>query len=190
MHSESSHPVSVLLQKWRAGDSAALDELVPVVYQELRRIARRHLQAERPNHTLQCTALVHEAYLRLAAQDSLQLENRAHFFGIAARLMRQILVDHARERQALKREGGLRVTLDDFSVTPQAGDPDLVALDDALAQLAELDARQAQIVELRFFAGLSIEDTATLLDISEATVKRDWTAARLWLYRELSRVES
>jgi len=184
---ESASPVSVLLHKWRSGDSSALDRLLPLVYDELRQIARHYLKSERANHTLQCTALVHEAYLRLSGQDSLHVENRAHFFGIAARLMRQVLVDHARERRAAKRAGGNQLTLEAFALLPKARELDVVALDDALNELARLDERQARIVELRFFAGLSNEDTSQVLNISVATVKRSWTTARLWLHRELTR---
>ena len=185
--SSGSKPVTELLVRWRKGDDSALDALLPLVYDELRRLARHHLASERSDHTLQSTALVHEAYLRLVDQSPLRIENRAQFFGIAARLMRQILVDHARARQASKRDGGCRVTLDESASRPPKQDLDLVALDDALNELTRLDAQQARIVELRFFAGLSIEDTSQVLDISPATVKRSWTTARLWLRRELSR---
>ena len=187
MNSGSSKPVSELLIKWQDGDESALKNLLPLVYDELRRLARHYLQSERTDHTLQSTALVHEAYLRLVAQDPLRVESRAHFFGIAARLMRQILVDHARERGAAKRGGGCRITLDESAAFPQKQDLDLVALNDALNQLSRIDEQQAQIVELRFFAGLSIEDTSQVLKISPATVKRNWAHARLWLHRELSR---
>ena len=180
-------PVSVLLQQWRGGDAAALEKMLPLVYDELRRIARRQVQSERAGHTLQCTALVHEAYMRLAAGDTPQLENREHFFGIAARLMRQILVDHARARRAAKRDAGFRVTLVEAEGLPDQEALDVVSLSDALDELAKLDERQAHIVELRFFGGLSIEETSSLLSLSPATVKRDWTTARLWLHRELSR---
>jgi RNA polymerase sigma factor (TIGR02999 family) len=185
--STSSQAVAQLLARWKTGDNSALEALVPFVYDELRKLACHYLVAERPDHTLQSTALVHEAYLRLAGQSPGDIENRAHFFGIAARLMRQILVDHARARHASKRGAGCVVTLDE-SANILANQPlDMVALDDALRELTRLDERQARIVELRFFAGLSVEDTARALDISPATVKRSWTAARLWLYRELSR---
>ena len=176
-----------LLVRWKKGDSSALEALLPLVYDELRKLARHYLAAERPGHTLQSTALVHEAYLRLVGQSPGGIENRAHFFGIAARLMRQILVDHARARLASKRGAGCIVTLDESANILKSQPLDMVALDEALTELARLDEQQAGIVELRFFAGLSVEDTARALDISPATVKRSWTAARLWLYRELNR---
>jgi RNA polymerase sigma factor (TIGR02999 family) len=183
--SNSSQGITQLLVRWKTGDSSALEALLPLVYDELHKLARLYLASERPGHTLQSTALVHEAYLRLVGQAPAGIENRAHFFGIAARLMRQILVDHARARLASKRGAGFLVTLDESANIVRNQPPNLVALDDALTGLARLDEQQARIVELRFFAGLSIEDTARALDISPATVKRSWTAARLWLYREL-----
>jgi RNA polymerase sigma factor (TIGR02999 family) len=185
--SSSSQGITQLLVRWKTGDSSALETLLPLVYDELHKLARLHLASERQGHTLQSTALVHEAYLRLVDQAPGGIENRAHFFGIAARLMRQILVDHARARLASKRGAGCLVTLDESAHIVKNQPPNLVALDDALTELARLDEQQARIVELRFFAGLSIEDTARALDISPATVKRSWTAARLWLYRELDR---
>jgi len=179
--------VTELLQRWRGGDYQALDTLMPLVYEELRRLARRYLYHERPGHTLQSTALVNEAYLRLVGQELPQWQNRSHFFAVSAQLMRQILVDHARNHAAAKRGGGaFKLTLDEAVSLPQQVDIDLVALDNALNHLARLDAQQAKIVELRFFAGLSIEDTSEVLDISPATVKRDWSTARAWLHRELS----
>lgn len=187
--STSSQAVTQLLVRWKTGDSSALEALLPLVYDELRKLARHYLASERPGHTLQSTALVHEAYLRMVGQSPGPMENRAHFFGIAAHLMRQILVDHARARLASKRGAGCIVTLDEWANVLKDQPLDLVALDDALTELARLDDRQARIVELRFFAGLSVEDTAKALDISPATVKRSWTAARLWLYRELNRGE-
>lgn len=190
MHSAASNQVTDLLARWSEGDAAAREALVPVVYNELRRVAGQCLAGER-NQTLQSTALVHEAYLRLVGQDSLRVESRAHFFGIAARLMREILVDHARMRGAAKRGANcLTLTLDEAIALPQKHEVDLVTLDDALNRLATLDARQAQIIDLRFFGGLSIEDTSHVLGISPATVKREWATARLWLMRELSRSES
>jgi RNA polymerase sigma factor (TIGR02999 family) len=187
--STSSQGVTQLLIRWKTGDSSALDALLPLVYDELHQLARHYLASERPDHTLQTTALVHEAYLRLVDQSPGKgaIENRSHFFGIAARLMRQILVDHARARLAHKRGAGSVVTLDESADIVENQPPDLIALDDALTELAQLDEHQARIVELRFFAGLSIEDTARALDVSPATVKSSWTAARLWLYRELNR---
>jgi RNA polymerase sigma-70 factor, ECF subfamily len=184
-HPASTDAINGFVDKARRGDAAALGQLLQLVYDELHTIAGRHLRHERPGHTLQPTALVHEAYLRLVGQAPGGIENRAHFFGIAARLMRQILVDHARARLASKRGAGFLVTLDESANIVKNQPPNLVALDDALTGLARLDEQQARIVELRFFAGLSIEDTARALDISPATVKRSWTAARLWLYREL-----
>jgi RNA polymerase sigma factor (TIGR02999 family) len=175
--------------RWKNGDSSALEALLPLVYDELRKLARHYLASERPGHTLQSTALVHEAYLRLVGQSPGGMESRAHFFGVAAHLMRQILVDYARARLASKRNAGCLVTLDESANLVKNQPLDLVALDDALTELARMDERQTRIVELRFFAGLSVEDTAQALDISPATVKRSWTAARLWLYRELSRGE-
>ena len=190
MHSASSNQVTDLLARWSKGDAAAREALVPVVYDELRRVAGRCLAGER-NQTLQSTALVHEAYLRLVGHDSLRVESRAHFFGIAARLMREILVDHARMRGAAKRGANcLTLTLDEAIALPQKREVDLVTLDDALNRLATLDARQSQIIDLRFFGGLSIEDTSHVLGISPATVKREWATARLWLMREMSRSES
>jgi RNA polymerase sigma factor (TIGR02999 family) len=185
---ETSGQVTELLVQWRGGDQAALDRLMPLVYEELRTLAQHYLRRERPDHTLQSTALVHEAYVRLVGQDSPPWQSRAHFFGIAARLMRQILVEHARAHQAAKRGGhAFKLTLEDAVALPQTTDVDLVALDDALQRLSELDERQSRIVELRFFAGLTMEDAAEVLDISRATVAREWTIARAWLYREIAR---
>src|SRR5215469_13379 len=173
-------PVSELLAKWETGDRNALHDLVPVIYRELRRQAHRYLRDERPGHTLQTTALVHETYLRLHDKAPTHFENRAHFFAISAQLMRQILVDHARARKAAKRNGGARVTVEDVAgLLPNQG-VDLIELDDALKSLAQLDAQQSLIVELRFFGGLSIEETSQVLGISPATVKRDWATARVW----------
>ena len=182
----SSNPVSELLIRWRAGDPEALRSLIPLVYDELRRVAHYHLQAHRDGHTLQSTALVNEVYLRLMKQEP-RLENRAHFFAVASRLMRQILVDYARNRHAAKRDGGWKLTLDEAMALPRQRELDLVTLDDALTELSRLDAQQGRIVELRYFGGLSIEETAQVLDISPATVKRDWATARIWLHRELDR---
>jgi RNA polymerase sigma factor (TIGR02999 family) len=184
----SSQPVSALLAKWRAGDEESLRRLVPLVYSELRRLAHGQLRKEHPGHTLQSTALVHEAYLRLAKQEPKLFENRAHFFAICAQLMRQILVEYARRRRAAKRDGGYRLTLDGIGLADSRG-LDLVALDDALNELANLDAEQGRIVELRFFGGLSIEQTAQVLNVSPATVKRHWTTARIWLHKQISRAE-
>ena len=187
----SAHAVTPLLVAWGAGDRAALDALVPAVYQELRRQAARVLRGEEPGHTLQTTALVHEAYLRLADQGEARLESRAQFFGLAAQLMRHVLVDHARHRRAAKRGGGARpLTLADADSgveAQRAGESvlDVLALHDALTALAALDPAQARLVELRYFGGLSIEETAAVLGVSTATVKREWRVARAWLRREL-----
>jgi RNA polymerase sigma factor (TIGR02999 family) len=177
--------VTVLLARWSVGESAAREELVPLVYDELRRIARHCLFGQRPDHTLQSAALVHEAYLRLTGE-SVHWENRVHFFAVAAQLMRRILVDHARRKGAAKR-GGDRVTmtLDEQLAPAKQRELDVVALDDALNELSRMNPEHGRIVELRFFAGLSIEETAQAMGISPATVKRDWAVARAWLYREL-----
>lgn len=181
-----SREVSELLIHWGNGDPKALEAILPLVYNELRRLARANLRQQRSNHTLQTTALVHEAYLRLAREKSPEVQNRAHFLGIAAQLMRWILVDYERNRRASKRGAGLtRITLDHSIAAPQRH-VDLLALDEALGRLAELDAQQSQIIELRYFGGLSIEDTSEFLGISPATVKRSWASARAWLLRELS----
>jgi len=188
-----SKQVSELLLHWGNGDRKALEAVLPLVYDELRRLARYHLRQQRPNHTLQTTALVHEAYLRLAEEKSLQLENRAHFLGIAAQLMRWILVDYERSRRAAKRGGGVTLlTLDQSIASPrlQERDVDILALNEALERLAALDSQQSQIIELRYFGGLSIEDTSEFLGISPATVKRAWASARAWLLREMSRGEA
>lgn len=178
-------PVSELLAKWEAGDREALNSLVPRIYRELRRQAHRYLRYERPGHTLQTTALVHEAYLRLHDKGPAHYENRAHFFAISAQLMRQILVDHARSRKAAKRNGGARLTLEDVTGMVPTRSVDLIELDDALKSLAQLDEQQSLVVELRFFGGLSIEETSQVLRISPATVKRDWATARVWLHRNM-----
>ena len=187
MNQEHSQPVSELLVRWRAGDQQALEELVPLVYKELRDIARYHLQRERPGHTLQSAALVHEAYLRLLDQRPFETENRAHFLAVASRLMRQILVDYARSHGAAKRGADRRVELDASLVLPQVRSTDLIALDDALSDLAQLDQQQCRIVELRFFGGLAIEDIAEVLGISPSTVKRDWNVAKAWLTRQMKK---
>ena len=186
----SSKPVSELLAKWEAGDGEALRALVPLIYNELRRLAHHYLRSERPDHTLQSTALVHEAYLRLVKQEPAHFENRAHFFAVSAQLMRQILVEYARRRRAAKRDGGHRLTLEDAQSLLKGRSVDLAALDDALNGLARLDARQSRIVELRFFGGLTLEETAQVLGISEATVRRDWATARVWLHHEMSNAGS
>jgi RNA polymerase sigma factor (TIGR02999 family) len=179
--------VTRLLVDWSNGDVQARDKLMSAVYDELRRMARRYMSSENPGHTLQPTALVHDAYLRLVDQSLVKWQNRAHFFGVAAQIIRHILVDHARERHALKRGGAsFKVTLTEDVIAAEQVDLDLVRLDEALGRLAALDSRQGRIVELRFFGGLSIEETAAVLNVSPATVKREWTTARAWLNRELA----
>jgi RNA polymerase sigma factor (TIGR02999 family) len=184
----STHEVTQLLVAWSAGDEAALEKLTPLVYQELRRLAKRYMARENPGHTLQPTALVNEAYLRLIEQKHVQWRNRAHFFGISAQLMRRILVDMARARQYGKRGGKARkVSLDEALVVSKERGEDLVALDDALESLAAIDPRKSRVVELRFFGGLSVEETAEVLQVSPVTVMRDWKMAKVWLHRELSK---
>jgi RNA polymerase sigma factor (TIGR02999 family) len=188
MKPASSNQVTELLVRWSHGEEAAREELVPLVYDELRRVARRCLAGQPHDQTLQSTALVHEAYLRLVGRSEVHWQNRVHFFAVAARLMRGILVDHARMRLAAKRGGSnLTLTLDDSLAAPKQREMDLVALDDALTALAALDPKQGQLVELRFFAGLSIEDTSHVMGLSPATVKREWATARAWLYGEMNR---
>jgi len=182
-----SAPVSELLVRWKAGDQEALEALVPMVYKELRDIARHQLQRERPGHTLQSAALVNEAYLRLLDQRPFDTENRAHFLAVASRLMRQILVDYARTHGAVKRGADRRVELDASLILPQEKATDVVALDDALQGLAKLDEQQCQIVELKFFGGLSTEEIAEVLGISASTVKRDWNVAKAWLTRAMKK---
>lgn len=175
------------LLAWSDGDQAALDQLMPLVYDELRHLAHSYLKRERPGHTLQTTALVNEAYLRLIDQHRVEWQNRAHFFGIASQLMRRILVDHARSRHVAKRGGGARqVSLDEAMVVSAERAAEVVALDEALTALAAIDRRKSQIVEMRFFGGLSIEETAEVLAVSPGTVMRDWTLAKAWLHREIS----
>ena len=187
MDSSAPKNVTGLLRRWREGDGQALEELMPLVYGELRRLAARYLRLERSDHTLQPTALVHEAYLRLVGQKNVAWQNRAHFFGLAAQLMRRILVDHARRRAAVKRDAApTRIALEPPAPGQEADrEPEILALHEALTGLERLDARQAQIVELRFFGGLSVEETAEAAGVSTATVKREWRTARAWLRREL-----
>ena len=178
--------ITHLLKEWSDGDQQALDELTPLVYEELRQQAARYLRKERPNHSLQATALINEAFLRLIDVTDVQWQNRAHFFGIAAKLMRRILVDHARRRDAEKRGGSqVCLTLDEGLAWASEPDVDLLAIDEALDKLAIIDEQQARVVELRFFSGLTVEETATALGISPKTVKRDWSVARAWLKREI-----
>ena len=208
MGNEPESPVTRLLVQWSGGNDAALGELTALLYRELRSLAQRHLRRERPNHTIQRTALVHEAFVRLVSQQSVDWRNRAHFFALASTVMRRILVDHARARLASKRGGGTPVlSLDDLTAPPDESDltgtsaieyisdqgdesdsdEDLAAIDEALTRLAAIDNRQVQIVQMRYFGGLTIEETAQALEISDATVKREWALARAWLKRELSR---
>jgi len=187
MAGPSQSDVTQLLVNWSNGDQQALEKLIPLVYGELRRLADRYLRRERPGHTLQSTALVNEAWMKLIDQRNVHWQNRAHFFGVAAQMIRRILVDYARSRHASKRGGhAYKISLEDVVEMPKQRDLDLVALDDALEGLSKVDPQQGRVVELRFFAGLSIEETAEVLRISPATVKRDWVSAKAWLYREMS----
>ena len=178
--------VSALLHAWSEGDQSALDRLTPIVYDELHRLARHYMSGERSAHSLQTTALVNEAYLRLVDYKRMQWQNRAHFFAVSAQLMRRILVDHARRHNLKRGAGILHVSLEEAAVIGGDRDEDLVALDDALHALARFDTRKSQVVELRFFGGLSVEETAEVLRISPITVMRDWSTARAWLYREMN----
>jgi RNA polymerase sigma factor (TIGR02999 family) len=180
--------VTQLLVNWSHGDEAALNQLMPLVYGELRRLAQAYLRRERSNHTLQSTALVNEAFLRMVSQQDVQWKNRAHFYGIAAQMIRRILVDYARSQHAEKRgAGAVKLELDEAMAVAQPGqEVDLLGLNDALDKLAQLDERQSRVVELRFFAGLSIEETAEVLHLSPASIKREWQTARAWLFREMS----
>jgi RNA polymerase sigma factor (TIGR02999 family) len=185
---EPPSQITQLLQGWRDGDQKSLDALLPLVYNELRRLAHFHLHKERPDHTLQSAALVHEAYLRLVGVEAPLWEGRTHFFAIASQLMRQVLVDYARRRGAGKRGGGVcLLSLQDVGEKARGKEMDIIALDDALQRLAEIDPRQSRIVEMRFFGGLTLKEISTALEIGTATVQRDWTAARAWLHREISR---
>lgn len=189
MSAQSSKSVSGLLAQWHAGDDDALRDVLPLVYDELRRLAHHYMRQERDGHTLQSTALVHEAYLKLEKQGAARFCNREHFIAICAQLMRQILVQYARRRRADKRNPGYALTLDQ-SVQFEKRDLDLIALEEALAELARLDPQQSRIVELRFFGGLSIDETSRVLDLSPATVKRYWTSARIWLHHRLRQAET
>src|ERR1035438_2757421 len=178
--------ISTLLRAWSDGDQSALDRLTPIVYEELRRLARRYMKHERPGHSLQTTALVNEAYMRLVDYKRMQWQDRAHFFAVSAQLMRRILVEHARRRN-LKRGGGIpHIALDEGAVLGGERASDMVALDDAMNALSRFDPRKVQVVEMRFFGGLSVAETAEVLKISEITVMRDWSTAKAWLYRELT----
>lgn len=183
----SANEVTQLLVSWGNGDQQSLESLIPLVYDELRRQARRYLRRERPDHTLQSSALVHEVYVRLIDQRQANWHNRSQFFGVAAQLMRRILVDHARSRGAVKRGAGVtKLAIAEEVAAIEMQNVDLIALDTSLTKLEQIDPQQCRIVELRFFSGLSIEDTADALSISPATVKRDWAMAKAWLYREIS----
>ena len=187
MESASNPNVSQLLEAWGAGDQAALDELMPLVYDELRRIAHRHLGRERVGHTLQTSALVNEAYLKLVNEREMRWQNRAHFFAIAARLMRLILVDYARGRNRARRGGGAqRVSLDEALAVADEQATDVLALDEALNRLAAFDERKSRVVELRYFSGLSVEETAAVLQVAPVTVMREWRLAKAWLHRMLT----
>ena len=179
--------VTQLLVDWGNGNQAALDRLMPVVYTGLRQLAHQYMRRERPGHTMQTTALIHEAYLRLVDQNQVRWQHQAHFFGIAARLMRQILIEHARSRTRAKRGGGVgTISLDEAAIVSQARATELLALDDALERLATIDPRKSRVVELRFFGGLSVEEAAIVLNVAPNTVLRDWRLAKAWLHREIS----
>ena len=185
MSAKTPQPVTVLLEQWKGGDSDALAALIPLVYEELHRLAAYYLRMERRDHTLQSTALINEAYMRLAGREPCGIENRAHFFGVAAHVMRQVLVDHARARRAAKRDPGARIELRDEDHPLLSGDVDTIALDEAMTKLGHLDRELCQVAELRLFGGLTIEESATAMGLSRATVKREWAAAKAWLSREL-----
>jgi RNA polymerase sigma factor (TIGR02999 family) len=183
----TTQEVSQLLRAWSGGDQAACDQLMPLVYDELRQMAKRYMNRENPGHTLQTTALIHEAYLKLVEQKDAHWQNRAHFFGVAAKAMRHILVDYARTKHAAKRGGEkLLVSLDEAATVAAERAAEVVALDDALTSLATVDARKCQVVEMRYFGGLTVEETAAVLQVSPETVARDWRLARAWLLHELS----
>ncbi len=188
--SSTSHEVTQLLIDWGKGDAAALDRLLPLVHAELRKMARRYMARQNPGHTLQTTALINEAYLKLVGQQEKHFQNRAHFFGVAAQAMRSILVDYARAKQYEKRGGGApKVPLDEALTVSAERAAEIVALDDALQELARIDLRKCRVVELRYFGGLSVEETAEALNVSAVTVMRDWSMAKSWLHRELSKKE-
>lgn len=183
----ATQEVTQLLVDWRNGDHEALDKLIPLVYGELRRIASRYMKRERAGHTLQTTALVNEAYLRLVGQQHIEWQDRAHFFAVAAQVIRHLLVDYARSRHYAKRGGNAqRITFDETAVVSTQRDDNLLALDEALTKLAAIDPRKVKLVELRYFGGLSAEETAVVLGVSEITVKREWLKTKAWLYRELT----
>jgi len=186
-HMSASNSVTQLLDQWNNGDREALDKLMPLIYEELRKMAKRYMGRQNPGHTLQTTALIHEAYLRMVKQKEKHFENRAHFFGVAAQAMRHILVDYARTRHTAKRGGGIPpISLEEATLVSPERIDELVALDDALKELERLSRRQSRVVELRYFGGLTVEETATVLKVSPETVMRDWTMAKTWLHRALS----
>jgi RNA polymerase sigma factor (TIGR02999 family) len=185
MSAKTPQPVTDLLEQWKGGDADALAALIPLVYEELHNLAAHYLRMERRGHTLQSTALINEAYMRLAGQQSPGIENRSHFLGVAAHVMRQVLVDHARARRAAKRDCGVRIELRDEDLPLVSGGLDTIALDAAMNKLGHLDLELCQIAEMRLFAGLSVDESATALGVSPATVKREWAAAKAWLSREL-----
>lgn len=186
MDAVQSHNLTDLLVDWRRGDQSALAKLTPLVYDELRRMAHRYVQRERSGHTLQTTALVHEVYLRLAGDQQIEWRDRAHFFAVSAQVMRHILIDHARRRRYVKHGGDApHVSLDDTNAMTQERAKELVALDEALADLTKFDQRKAKVVELRYFGGLSLEETAEVIEVSKMTVRRDWRAAKAWLFRRM-----
>lgn len=188
MSQPAPHEITGLLVAWSDGDESALDRLIPLVYEELRKLAHRYMSKERPGHTLQTTALVNEAYVRLVNWKEVQWQNRAHFFAVSAQMMRRILVDFARNRQYLKRGGGaLQVSLGEAAALTECRTSDLVALDEALTALFEVDKRKGQVVEMRFFGGLSVKEASAVLKVSEETIMRDWRLAKVWLLRELGR---
>lgn len=183
----SQKSITQLLLEWREGDETALDRLIPLVYEELRRLAHHYMRRERPGHTLQTTALVNEVYLRLVDHRGMRWQNRAHFYAVAAQAMRRILVDHARSRNFLKRGGNVKmIRLEEAATVAQKQAADLVALDDALSELATIDPRKSEIVEMRYFGGMSVEETAEVLGVSPVTVMRDWSTAKAWLLRAMS----
>lgn len=186
----ASQDVTGLLLKWQQGDSAALDQLTPLVYDELRRIAHRYMRQERDGHTLQTTALVNEAYVRLVGKERVEWQNRTHFFAVTAQVMRHVLTDYARRRLYDKRGGGAEhIPLEDANAMTQERAAELIALDEALNELAQLDPRKSRVVELRYFGGLSLEETADVLEVSVMTVRRDWRAAKAWLYKTVTSSE-
>ena len=186
-HESPDGNVTELLLRWRDGSQEALDELVPIVYSELRRLAQYHLKGEQPAHSLQATGLAHEAFVRLFGFQRVDWQNRAHFFAIASRIMRRVLVEHARKRRAAKRGAGMRITLTEGDAVTEALDVEVLSLHQALSKLEAKDPRQSRVVELRYFGGLDIDETAEVLEVSPRTVKRDWRVAKLWLRRELER---